>query len=132
MKQKCIQCESLYETKPSYNSKYCSNSCQLQYQYEEYISAWKAGFVDGSIGIKSAGVVSKHLRRYLDEKFNNSCCECGITVWNGKSITLEVEHCDGDSSNHVEDNLKLLCPNCHSQTDTYRAKNKGKGRLKRY
>ena len=70
------------------------------------------------------------LRRYLKEKFSQ-CSSCGISEWNNRPITLEIEHIDGNWSNNKEDNLTLICPNCHSQTDTYRAKNKGKGR-KRY
>jgi len=54
--------------------------------------------------------------------------ECGITEWNGKEIVLELEHIDGNSLNNTEENLSLLCPNCHSQTDTYKGKNKGSGR----
>lgn len=48
--------------------------------------------------------------------------ECGLTEWLGKKITLELEHIDGDNSNDSEDNLLLLCPNCHAQTKTWRRK----------
>ena len=54
---------------------------------------------------------------------SNKCEECGIDSWNGKSIECELDHIDGNSSNHVLSNLRILCPNCHSQTDTFRAKN---------
>ena len=54
----------------------------------------------------------------------NICSECGISEWNGKSISLELDHVDGVRTNHKLENLRLLCPNCHSQTDTYRSKNK--------
>jgi 5-methylcytosine-specific restriction endonuclease McrA len=56
----------------------------------------------------------------------NQCAMCGINDWNGKSINLELDHIDGNRQNHTLRNLRLLCPNCHSQTDTYRAKNKSK------
>ena len=56
---------------------------------------------------------------------------CGITEWNNKKIVLELEHKDGNSENNDLVNLELLCPNCHSQTPTYKAKNKGKGRHSR-
>lgn len=52
---------------------------------------------------------------YLDEK----CYECGITNWNNKKLTFHLEHIDGNSQNHHISNLTFLCPNCHSQTDTY-------------
>jgi len=66
-----------------------------------------------------------------------NCLECGIFEWNNKTISLECDHIDGDRSNNTLENAKLLCPNCHSQTSTYRIKNrdnpKGKKvREKRY
>jgi 5-methylcytosine-specific restriction endonuclease McrA len=54
----------------------------------------------------------------------NKCAICGIETWNHKQINLELDHIDGDRVNHALVNLRLLCPNCHSQTDTYRSKNK--------
>ena len=51
-------------------------------------------------------------------------CECcGITEWNGKPISLQLHHKDGNSNNNSLENLKILCPNCHSQTDNYGSKN---------
>ena len=51
------------------------------------------------------------------------CEECGIVDWNGKPVSLELDHIDGNSKNHLLNNLRILCPNCHSQTETYRGKN---------
>lgn len=48
-----------------------------------------------------------------------------------KPIIFDLEHKDGSSTNNKEDNLCCLCPNCHSQTSTYKAKNKGNGRESR-
>jgi hypothetical protein len=56
--------------------------------------------------------------------FNNKCSCCGISEWNNKEITMHLDHIDGDSSNHKKDNLRMLCPNCHSQTDTWCGRNK--------
>lgn len=56
--------------------------------------------------------------------FTNTCSECGITEYNGKPLVMQLDHIDGDSSNHMFANLRLLCPNCHSQTDTFCGKNK--------
>lgn len=47
------------------------------------------------------------------------CRECGISEWNGKPLTLQLDHIDGDRTNNALDNLRLLCPNCHSQTETW-------------
>lgn len=54
------------------------------------------------------------------------CNCCKNTTWLDKPIPLELNHIDGVSSNHVLDNLELLCPNCHAFTSTYRGRNKGK------
>ena len=51
-------------------------------------------------------------------------CECCNNIeWMGKPIPLELHHIDGDNTNNTLENLKLLCPNCHAQTDNYRSKN---------
>lgn len=58
-------------------------------------------------------------------------CECcGISEWNNKKIILEIHHIDGNHYNNELSNLKLLCPNCHSQTLSWCGKNKNKNKNK--
>lgn len=52
------------------------------------------------------------------------CEECNLTSWRNKTITLQLHHVDGNNSNNKIENLKILCPNCHSQTDNWCNKNK--------
>ena len=113
------------------NKKFCDNKCQADYEYKEYINRWKAGKEDGITGRFG---VSRHIRRYLYEKHNNCCEKCGWNEVNPHSsrIPLEIEHKDGDYSNNKEENLELLCPNCHALTSTYKGANKGNGRLGRH
>lgn len=67
---------------------------------------------------------SKIIPRLVKEGYKQYKCECcGITKWNGKRIGLELNHIDGNNSNHKLSNLEILCPNCHSQTDTFKARN---------
>ena len=62
--------------------------------------------------------------RLLQEGYKEHKCECcGLSVWNDLPIPLELHHKDGNRTNHKFENLQLLCPNCHAQTETYRAKN---------
>jgi 5-methylcytosine-specific restriction endonuclease McrA len=57
-------------------------------------------------------------------KIREHRCECcGLSEWNGIPITLQAHHKDGDKTNNELENLQLLCPNCHSQTDNYCSKN---------
>jgi len=122
----CLQCgESI--KKPPY--RYCSNRCQLDYQHRQYINNWKQGSVSGSRGINAKNI-SGHIRRYLAEKYGNSCSLCGwdkVNLITGK-VPLEIDHVDGQADNNEEANLRLLCPNCHSLTPSFRNLNKGKGR----
>jgi hypothetical protein len=63
--------------------------------------------------------------RLLAEGIKLHKCECcGLTEWNGKSAPLELDHINGINYDNRLENLRLLCPNCHAQTDTYRGKNK--------
>ena len=74
-----------------------------------------------------------YLKTYLLKKYNYQCSECG---WNKRNIytgniLLEIEHIDGNYLNNVEDNLTVLCPNCHSLTSTYKGANLYHGRKER-
>lgn len=63
--------------------------------------------------------------RLIDEGLKFNKCEvCGLDEWNGKILNMELDHIDGDRTNHHLTNLRMICPNCHSQTDTYRSKNR--------
>ena len=53
----------------------------------------------------------------------NKCDLCSIENWNGKPISIELDHVNGNRNGNRLENLRMLCPNCHSQTDTYRSKN---------
>jgi 5-methylcytosine-specific restriction endonuclease McrA len=51
---------------------------------------------------------------------------CGFTEWLGRAAPLELDHINSKPHDNRLENLRILCPNCHAQTGTYRAKNKGK------
>lgn len=122
----CLNCQNLINNK----KKFCNNFCQKEYEYKNYINKWKNHQVNG---IRGNYQTSLHIKRYLMEKYHNQCARCG---WGEKNIhtnkiPLEVEHIDGNYQNNEEDNLILLCPNCHSLTSTYKGANLNHGRKQR-
>lgn len=80
-------------------------------------------FVKGRRGTKRESI---HILKsaMIENGFIQECGECGLgTEWNGKPISLQVDHRNGDPTDNRRENLRFLCPNCHSQTDTYGHKN---------
>jgi hypothetical protein len=108
--------------------KYCSYSCHQEKRKEEYKEKI----------LSNDPLISNRLyRKFLIEEYGAKCMECGWDKVNPitKNCPIELEHIDGNSRNNELNNLKLLCPNCHSLTPTYKALNIGKGRhsrMKRY
>lgn len=84
--------------------------------------------------VKGSDYQSNKLRKRLLKEgiFLRICSKCMGTNWNGKEIPLELNHVNGDNSDHRLENLELLCPNCHAQTDNYRGKNWGNARNKHH
>lgn len=126
---KCNGCNKDIIKKNS-KTKYCSGKCQQEFYQKEYIKKWKNGEVNGIIG---KYFLSKRIRKYLFEKYNNVCCKCGWGELNSytNTIPLEVSHIDGNFRNNREENLELICPNCHSLEATAKGANKGNGRKER-
>lgn len=74
-------------------------------------------------------VGSTYSRHHLKRKLINEGqvpyrCECGLDgLWQGKLLSLQIDHINGVSNDNRLSNLRFICPNCHSQTDTYAGKN---------
>lgn len=112
-----------------HQTKYCCNKCQIEYQYNLSIQKWKVGEDEGWTGTG----IKNYIRRYLFEKNNNKCELCGwgeINTFTNK-IPLEVHHIDGNYKNNKEENLQLLCPNCHSLTENFKSLNRNSVRENR-
>lgn len=73
------------------------------------------------------------LRKILTKVRGYKCeiFDCGVSSWLDKPLTLQVDHIDGNAGNSLPQNVRLICPNCHSQTPTFGSRNKGNGRKSR-
>lgn len=157
--KECLTCDKIFETAAP-NAKYCSSKCRNRSHntksicdcgsvkssnssqclscYRSFVqqsnsprsAALLASWLSGEWSGGSVRKLSQTVRRYLLEKSNYCCEECGFNTphpSDGNTI-LEIDHIDGDGSNHSPENLRVLCPNCHALTPTYRARNIGNGR----
>lgn len=129
LKKICPVCGK--EFKASSKSKYCSTDCSAKGKVEENIKKWKEGKISGYQ--PSSGMISCFVKKYLLEKANYKCERCGFSSEHPitKKTILQVNHIDGNYKNCKEENLEILCPNCHALTPTFGALNKGSGRKMR-
>jgi len=127
----CAHCgEEIPATRNKRHNKYCDNACQNAERSSKILEAWKSGEDSGT---KAGGRLKTVVRNFIFKKFDNECCECGwseVNPFSGR-VALEVDHIDGDSSNNTEENLRLICPNCHALTSTYKSLNKGRASQER-
>lgn len=123
----CKHCDT-HLTSRQYN--YCSTRCQKDYENSLNVTRWLDG---NDLGYSGASMQLKpFVRRYMLELFDNSCSKCGwgeLHPTDGKPL-VEIDHIDGDASNCTPENLRVLCPNCHSMTPTFRARNKKSSRVR--
>lgn len=114
--------------KGNFWGKFCSNACQMRKKSRDVTLAWLEGKHTGWSG--KTRLLSPFVRAYLWGLRGTACEECG---WDKRhpvddKVLTEIDHIDGDAENCSADNLKILCPNCHSMTPTFRARNKGSKR----
>ena len=76
--------------------------------------------LDEHSSLRSSSVKEHLFRLGLKE---NKCELCGLTEWRGAPLVCELHHINGDTTDNRIENLIILCPNCHSQTDNFRNKN---------
>lgn len=145
----CCKCGTPCYVRPSVlqlqGNWYCSKTCYTESRYRKV--ARNCNYCDKPLikksteakfcsvncsnkaraGIKYSGENSlnkvtrgKRIRRLMIEERGEVCTWCGVgNIWNGKPLTLQIDHIDGDRRNWDLSNLRFLCPNCHSQTETF-------------
>jgi predicted restriction endonuclease len=109
---------------------YCSVRCQKDDEYHTFVRKWLNDEVDGT---RAYDVTSRHIRRYIVEKYGERCQMCGWAERHQRTgkIPIHLDHVDGNARNNKEPNLRLLCPNHHSLTMTFGGANAGNGRAGR-
>ena len=122
----CLNCNCEFKIGKNTKGKFCSYKCKLDYQYKQNIEKWKNGEI---LGCDNCGQISRFVKKYLLNKVGNKCEICGFNTPNkftGLSI-LQIHHIDGNCMNNKEENLQVLCPNCHGLTDNWGRSNKKVG-----
>ena len=109
---RCKHCNKELPVKRHLTSTFCSHKCFNEWRYGD----WKERLEEGAV---SSNTAKKYLNRLMSE-----CGICGQgREWQGKPLILQVDHIDGDSDNNELANLRLICPNCHTQTETWCQRN---------
>lgn len=124
----CLHCGKEFIKHPSSIGKFCSLKCSAEYRKNQIIKKWKEGENNGTVNY----TCSDSVRNYMLEKVNYKCEKCGWGEINPYThrVPLQIHHIDGNSLNNNEDNLQVLCPNCHSLTENFGSRNKNAPRGK--
>jgi 5-methylcytosine-specific restriction endonuclease McrA len=124
-RKKTKECKSCKELIVSSRT-YCKNCWSTSIISSLRINEWVTGSWSGGTNYG----LSETIRQYLIKEANFSCQQCSFNTVHPKDnkTILEINHIDGNGTNHSKDNLEVLCPNCHALTDTYRGRNVGNGR----
>lgn len=131
---KTYLCRSCKQTAAFHTAKrniYCSNACQQKFGQAELLSYWLTtgklkNFTGGKSGFSPR---NKYISEHLLKEQNRKCAICKkLFKWLDKPLITILDHKDGNSTNNNRENLRLICPNCDSQTITFKNRNAGKGR----
>jgi|GEM_PF-1187029 len=109
--------------------KFCNVRCSTDYKFQQRVNLVDArGYVYADKIFRTGSSIS-FCKKYLVHKHGPKCALCGLGPnWNGRELIFVLDHINGTPNDWSVNNLRLLCPNCNSQTSTFCGKNKGFGR----
>lgn len=121
----CKNCGKEIVLYKSTNGLFCSTKCFHTYKHKENYKR----ILNGDETIMRANYSPKNFKADILDEQNGVCAICGCPQeHNGKPLVFVLDHIDGDVSNNRRENLRCVCPNCDSQLDTYKSKNKKSSR----
>lgn len=152
---RCKHCSSPLKFEFRLKHKFCSHSCAAK--FHDHFAKIRRGpprsklrFFCSKCGVEtnlkngfcrthekhhniSLGLVAVRdtLKKWLISQRGYACERCNTAQWMAAPVPLEIDHVDGNAGNNDPSNLRVLCPNCHSQMPTSKGRNRGNGRAAR-
>lgn len=119
----CLNCGTVNQWSHSNHNKFCNTTCFSEYRKKEWLLENRELYERGELKSRKA------IKKFHTLDYGYECAICKSPAeHNGKPLSLILDHIDGDASNNMPDNFRLVCPNCDSQLPTFKSRNRGKGR----
>jgi len=117
----CENCGKVYKAYRTSFGKFCCNKCEHEFHRKQKYQM----LIEGDESMMRANYSPKIFKQFILAEQDNKCAICGMAPeWNGKPLVFILDHIDGHASNNKRENLRCICPNCDSQLDTYKSRNK--------